>query len=48
MTKSFSKINLLIKALMKNTTAEADPFKYKSLKIAITIIGSTIMLLTQP
>ena len=44
MTKSFSKINLLIKALMKNTTAEADPFKYKSLKIAITIIGSTIML----
>lgn len=43
MTKSLKKINLLTKALMKNTTADADPFKFRGLKIAITILGSIIM-----
>ncbi len=43
MRKSFGKIRLLTNTLLKNSMAEADPFKYKSLKIVISIIGTTIM-----
>ncbi len=43
MRKSFGKIRLLTNALLKNSMAEADPFKYKSLKIVISIIGTSIM-----
>ena len=43
MRKSFGKIRLLTNALLKNSMAEADPFKHKSLKIVISIIGTTIM-----
>lgn len=44
MIKSLNRINFLTKALMKNTTADNDPFKFKALKIAITILGGSIML----
>lgn len=44
MTKSLNRINFLTKALLKNTTADNDPFKFKALKIAITILGSGIMI----
>lgn len=43
MTNSIKKIKLLTGALLKNSTADADPFKFKGLKIAINIIGSIIM-----
>ena len=43
MRKSFGKIRLLTNALLKNSMAEADPFRHKSLKIVISIIGTTIM-----
>lgn len=45
MTESLNKINLLTKALLKNSTADNDPTKHKGLKIAVTIIGSSIMIL---
>lgn len=44
MTKSLNRINFLTKALLKNTTADNDPFKFRALKIVITILGSGIML----
>ncbi|MEE0059774.1 MAG: hypothetical protein UE295_02980 [Acutalibacteraceae bacterium] len=44
MTKSLNRINFLTKALLKNTTADNDPFKFRALKIAIMIIGSAIMI----
>ncbi len=44
MNNSINKINLLTKALLKNSTADSDPFKFKGLKIAIGIFGSGIML----
>lgn len=43
MTKSLNRINFLTKALLKNTTADNDPFKFRALKIAIGILGSCIM-----
>ena len=43
MKKSLKKTRLLIGALLKNSMAEADPFKFRGLKIAISIIGTTIM-----
>ena len=43
MKKSLKKTRLLIGALLKNSMAEADPFKFRGLKIAITIIGTAIM-----
>ncbi len=43
MRKSFGKIHLLTNALLKNSMAEADPFKHKSLKVVISIIGTSIM-----
>ena len=45
MTKSINKVYLLAKAMAKNSTADNDPFKHKSLKVAITVIGGGIMLL---
>lgn len=44
MTKSLNRINFLTRALLKNTTADNDPFKFRVLKIAITILGGGIML----
>lgn len=44
MTKSLNRINFLTKALLKNTTADSDPFKFRALKIAIMILGSGIMI----
>ena len=43
MKKSLKKTRLLIGALLKNSMAEADPFKFRGLKIAISITGTTIM-----
>lgn len=43
MSSSIKKIRLLTNALLKNSMAEADPFKFKGLKIAISIIGTAIM-----
>ncbi len=43
MTKSLNRINFLTKALLKNTTADNDPFKFRALKITIAILGSCIM-----
>ena len=43
MRKSFSKIRLLTNALLKNSMAEADPFKFKALKVVIATIGTSIM-----
>ncbi|MEE1057694.1 MAG: hypothetical protein UH239_10680 [Acutalibacteraceae bacterium] len=43
MGSSLKKIKLLTNALLKNSMAEADPFKFKGLKIAISIIGTAIM-----
>lgn len=43
MSSSLKKIKLLTDALLKNSMAEADPFKFKGLKIAISIIGTAIM-----
>ena len=43
MNNSIKKINLLTGALLKNSTADSDPFKFKGLKIAIGIFGSAIM-----
>ena len=43
MSNSLKKIKLLTNALLKNSMAEADPFKFKGLKIAISIIGTAIM-----
>lgn len=43
MSSSLKKIKLLTNALLKNSMAEADPFKFKGLKIAISIIGTAIM-----
>lgn len=43
MSISLKKIKLLTNALLKNSMAEADPFKFKGLKIAISIIGTAIM-----
>ncbi|MEE0929859.1 MAG: hypothetical protein UIM53_02530 [Acutalibacteraceae bacterium] len=43
MSSSIKKIRLLTNALLKNSMAEADPFKFKGLKIAIYIIGTAIM-----
>lgn len=43
MTKSLNRINFLTKALLKNSTADNDPFKFRALKIAIAILGSAIM-----
>lgn len=43
MKNSINKISLLTKALLKNSTADSDPFKFKGLKIAIVTFGSVIM-----
>ena len=43
MISSIKKVKLLTMAMTKNSTADADPFKYKGVKISIGIIGSGIM-----
>ena len=45
MTKSLNRINFLTKALLKNTTADNDPFKFRALKIAIMNILIVIVMI---